>query len=149
MLDHFVESEASFTPSVPQIFGRGSASPCDRRPEPIAVRLPQIGARPAAQTLARNRCGGGVPENWSDGTAGEEFDVILLGGAMRHVNLADIALLARQRRGLQFSSPPNATTPSGTRSFAPAPALPTSHGLKVLMGALERVRRQVCTFSVD
>jgi len=75
---------------------------------------------------------------------GEEFDVILLGGSTStHIDLADIALLAAAapktpilvaaecddaERALAILS-------AGARGF-----LPTSHSLKVLIGALERVR---------
>ena len=76
---------------------------------------------------------------------GQEFDVILLGGSTcAHIDLADLALLAAAATAaLRSSSPRNATIRSGrARSCAPARAgfLPTSHSLKVLMGALERVR---------
>jgi len=75
---------------------------------------------------------------------GEEFDVILLAGSTcAHIGLSDIALLAATAPrtpilvAAECDDPERAHTilRVGARGF-----LPTSHSLKVLMGALERVR---------
>jgi DNA-binding NarL/FixJ family response regulator len=75
---------------------------------------------------------------------GEEFDVILLAGSTcAHIGLSDIALLASAAPqtpilvAAECDDPERAHTilRAGARGF-----LPTSHSLKVLMGALERVR---------
>jgi DNA-binding NarL/FixJ family response regulator len=75
---------------------------------------------------------------------GQEFDVILLGGSTcAHIDLADIALLAAAVPqapilvAAECDDPPraHAILRAGARGF-----LPTSHSLKVLMGALERIR---------
>jgi DNA-binding NarL/FixJ family response regulator len=75
---------------------------------------------------------------------GEEFDVILLGGTTStNVDLADIALLAESAPHTPILVAAECDDPerahailrSGARGF-----LPTSYSLKVLIGALERVR---------
>jgi DNA-binding NarL/FixJ family response regulator len=75
---------------------------------------------------------------------GEEFDVILLGGSTcSHIDTADIALLAKASPQVPIlvaaecddTDRALAILRAGARGF-----LPTSHSLKVLIGALERVR---------
>jgi DNA-binding NarL/FixJ family response regulator len=75
---------------------------------------------------------------------GEEFDVILLAGSTcAHIGLTDIALLAATAPHTPILVAAECDDPErahailrvGARGF-----LPTSHSLKVLMGALERVR---------
>jgi DNA-binding NarL/FixJ family response regulator len=75
---------------------------------------------------------------------GEEFDVILLAGSTcAHIGLTDIALLAATAPQTPILVAAECDDPErahailrvGARGF-----LPTSHSLKVLMGALERVR---------
>lgn len=75
---------------------------------------------------------------------GEEFDVILLAGSTcAHIGLSDIALLAAAAPQTPILVAAECDDPErahailrvGARGF-----LPTSHSLKVLMGALERVR---------
>lgn len=75
---------------------------------------------------------------------GEEFDVILLAGSTcAHIGLSDIALLAAAAPQTPILVTAECDDPErahtilrvGARGF-----LPTSHSLKVLMGALERVR---------
>ena len=75
---------------------------------------------------------------------GEEFDVILLAGSTcAHIGLSDIAALAAVAPHTPIlvaaecddAERAHAILRAGARGF-----LPTSHGLKVLMGALERVR---------
>ncbi|HMD64598.1 MAG TPA: response regulator transcription factor [Stellaceae bacterium] len=75
---------------------------------------------------------------------GEEYDVILLGGATcTHINLADVDLLAAAAPHTPIlvaaecddTGRAHAILRTGARGF-----LPTSHSLKVLIGALERVR---------
>lgn len=75
---------------------------------------------------------------------GEEFDVILLAGTTcAHVGLSDIAMLAATAphtpilvaAECEDAERAHAILRAGARGF-----LPTSHSLKVLMGALERVR---------
>jgi DNA-binding NarL/FixJ family response regulator len=74
----------------------------------------------------------------------EEFDVILLGGSIcSHIDIADIALLAEASPHAPIlvaaecddTDRALALLRAGARGF-----LPTSHSLKVLIGALERVR---------
>jgi DNA-binding NarL/FixJ family response regulator len=75
---------------------------------------------------------------------GEEFDVVLLGGSTcAHVDLADIALLTQVAPRLPVlvaaecddASRALAILRAGARGY-----LPTSHSLRLLVGALERVR---------
>jgi len=75
---------------------------------------------------------------------GEEFDVILLGGSTcAHVNLVDIVLLAAAAPHIPILVTAECDDPERAHAILRAGAkgfLPTSHSLKVLMGALERVR---------
>ena len=75
---------------------------------------------------------------------GEEFDVILLGGSTStHIDLADIALLAAAAPQTPILVAAECDDPERALAILSAGArgfLPTSHSLKVLIGALERVR---------
>jgi DNA-binding NarL/FixJ family response regulator len=75
---------------------------------------------------------------------GEEFDVILLGGSTcSHIDLADISLLAAAAPQTPILVAADCDDPERALAILRAGArgfLPTSHSLKVLMGALERVR---------
>jgi DNA-binding NarL/FixJ family response regulator len=144
MLDQLVESETSFPPSLTA----GYAGPVRRH---LAI-VDQSRLRCDCLKLAL----GHQPRRWrvTDVASaselarlvqqGHEFDVILLGGSTcAHIDLADIALLA----AVAPHSPilvaaecddrerAHAILRAGARGF-----LPMSHSLKVLMGALERVR---------
>src|SRR5258708_4986515 len=144
MLDHFVQSEASF----PQSISAGYLGPVRRH---LAI-----------VDTSRLRCDclklalGHQPRRWhvTDLVAaselvrlverGEEFDVILLGGSTcAHVNLLDIALLAAAAPHIPILVAAECDDPARAHAILRAGAkgfLPTSHSLKVLMGALERVR---------
>jgi DNA-binding NarL/FixJ family response regulator len=75
---------------------------------------------------------------------GQEFDVILLGGSTcAHIDLADIALLAAAAPQIPILVAAECDDPRRAHAILNAGArgfLPTSHSLKVLMGALERIR---------
>jgi DNA-binding NarL/FixJ family response regulator len=75
---------------------------------------------------------------------GEEFDVILLGGSTcTHIDLADIALLAEAAPNTPILVAAECDDPQRAHAILRTEArgfLPTSHSLKVLIGALERVR---------
>lgn len=75
---------------------------------------------------------------------GEKFDVILLGGSTcGNIALADIALLAAAAPHTPILVAADCDDPERARAILRAGArgfLPTSHSLKVLLGALERVR---------
>ena len=75
---------------------------------------------------------------------GEEFDVILLGGSIcANVDLVDIGLLAAAAPHTPILVAAECDDPGRAHAILRAGArgfLPTSHSLKVLMGALERVR---------
>jgi DNA-binding NarL/FixJ family response regulator len=75
---------------------------------------------------------------------GEEFDVILLAGSIcTHIGLSDIALLAAAAPQTPILVAAECDDPERAHAILRAGArgfLPTSHSLKVLMGALERVR---------
>jgi DNA-binding NarL/FixJ family response regulator len=75
---------------------------------------------------------------------GEEFDVILLGGSTStHIDLADVALLAAAAPHTPILVAAECDDPQRALAILRAGArgfLPTSHSLKVLIGALERVR---------
>jgi DNA-binding NarL/FixJ family response regulator len=75
---------------------------------------------------------------------GEEFDVILLAGSTcAHIGLSDIALLAAAAPQTPILAAAECDDPERAHAILRAGArgfLPTSHSLKVLMGALERVR---------
>jgi len=144
MLDHFVEGEASFTPSI------------------SAGYLGAVRRHLAIVDQSRLRCDclklalGHQPRRWrvTDVAAaselarlvqrGEEFDVILLGGSTcAHVNLVDIVLLAAAAPHIPILVTAECDDPERAHAILRAGAkgfLPTSHSLKVLMGALERVR---------
>jgi len=75
---------------------------------------------------------------------GEEFDVILLGGSTcGNIDLRDIALLAEAVPNTPILVAADCDDPERAHTILRAGArgfLPTSHSLKVLLGALERVR---------
>jgi DNA-binding NarL/FixJ family response regulator len=144
MLDHFVESEATFPPSITA----GYAIPVRRH---LAI-VDQSRLRCDCLKLALAQ----QPRRWrvTDTVAaselarlvqrGEEFDVILFGGSTcAHIDLGDITMLAAAAPRTPIlvaaecddTERAHAILRAGARGF-----LPTSHGLKVLMGALERVR---------
>jgi|SRR5215471_3179123 len=122
MLDHFVESEATFPPSITA----GYAIPVRRH---LAI-VDQSRLRCDCLKLALAQ----QPRRWrvTDTVAaselarlvqrGEEFDVILLGGSTcAHIDLDAIAMLAAERRVPRSLWRPNATTRTGRMpSFAPA-----------------------------
>lgn len=144
MLDHFVESEASFPPSA----AAGCMGPVRRH---LAI-VDQSRLRCDCLKLAL----GHQPRRWhvTDVAAaselarlvqrGEEFDVILLGGSTcAHVDLVDITLLAAAAPQTPILVAAECDDPERAHAILRAGAkgfLPTSHSLKVLMGALERVR---------
>src|SRR6266851_427411 len=144
MLDHFVESEASFTPTI----SAGCLGPVRRH---LAI-VDQSRLRCDCLKLAL----GHQSRRWRAtdvGAAcelarlvqhGQEFDVILLGGSTcAHVDLADIALLAAAAPHTPILVAAECDDPERAHAILRAGArgfLPTSHSLKVLMGALERVR---------
>jgi two-component system, NarL family, nitrate/nitrite response regulator NarL len=75
---------------------------------------------------------------------GEGFEVILLGGSTcAHIDLADLALLSAAAPETPILVTADCDDAEGARMILRSGArgfLPTSHGLKVLMGALERMR---------
>jgi len=75
---------------------------------------------------------------------GHEFDVILLGGSTcAHIDLADLAMLAAALPNAPILVAAECDDPQRAHAILRAGAkgfLPISHSLKVLMGALERVR---------
>jgi DNA-binding NarL/FixJ family response regulator len=75
---------------------------------------------------------------------GQEFDVILLGGATcARIDLAEIAMLAAALPHTPILVAAECDDPERAHAILRAGAkgfLPVSHSLKVLMGALERVR---------
>jgi DNA-binding NarL/FixJ family response regulator len=74
---------------------------------------------------------------------GQEFDVVLFGGSTcAHIDLADIALLAAAAPQIPILVAAECDDPRRAHAILNAGArgfLPTSHSLKVLMGALERI----------
>src|SRR5262252_5000521 len=144
MLDHFVESEATFPPSITA----GYAIPVRRH---LAV-VDQSRLRCDCLKLALAQ----QPRRWrvTDVTAacelarlirqGEEFDVILLAGSTcANIGLCDIALLAETAPQTPILVAAECDDPERAHAILRAGArgfLPTSHSLKVLMAALERVR---------
>jgi len=75
---------------------------------------------------------------------GEEFDVVLLvGSTSTHIDLADLALLAATAPHTPILVAAECDDPERALAILSAGArgfLPTSYSLKVLIGALERVR---------
>lgn len=144
MLDQFVDGEESLPPSVVAAY----ASPIRRH---LAV-VDQSRLRCDCLKLALAH----QPRRWrvTDVASarelvpliqhGEEFDVILLGGSTcARIDLVDVALLAAAAPRTPIlvaaecddSERAHAILRVGARGF-----LPTSHSLKILLGALERVR---------
>jgi DNA-binding NarL/FixJ family response regulator len=144
MLDPFVETEVSFPQSVAAVY----ASPARRH---LAI-VDQSRLRCDCLKLAL----GLQPRRWrvTDVAAaselgrlvrqGEKFDVILLGGSTcAHIDLVDISLLAAAAPDTPILVAAECDDPERAHAMLRAGArgfLPTSHSLKVLMGALERVR---------
>ena len=144
MLDHLVESEVGPPPNM----AAGYNGPVRRH---LAI-VDQSRLRCDCLKLAL----GHQPRRWhvtDVATAselarlvqrGEEFDVILLGGSTcTHVDLVDIALLAAAAPHTPILVAAECDDPERAHAILRAGArgfLPTSHSLKVLMGALERVR---------
>jgi DNA-binding NarL/FixJ family response regulator len=144
MLDQLVESERNAFPGVEGCYTRAVRrqlaiiDPSRLRCDCLKLALAQQPRRwrvtdvTAAHELARLI------------RQGEEFDVILLAGSTcAHIGLSDIALLAATAPQTPILVAAECDDPErahailrvGARGF-----LPTSHSLKVLMGALERVR---------
>ena len=75
---------------------------------------------------------------------GETFDVILLGASTcAHLDLADLAMLCTASPEIPVLVTADCDDPESARAILRGGArgfLPTSLGLKVLMGALERIR---------
>jgi DNA-binding NarL/FixJ family response regulator len=144
MLDQFVEGEATFPPSVTAGYSISirrhlaivdqSRLQCDCLKLALAQqqRRWRVTDTLAASALARLI------------QRGEEFDVILLGGSTcAHIDLGDIAMLAAAAPRTPILVAAECDDPQRAHAILRAGArgfLPTSHGLKVLMGALERVR---------
>jgi DNA-binding NarL/FixJ family response regulator len=144
MLDHFVENERHSPPGIVHTFAGGvrrhlaivdqSRLRCDclklaLAQQPRRWRVTDVAAAHDLAGLIRH---------------GEQFDVILLAGSTcANVDLSDIALLAAAAPQTPILAAAECDDPerahailrTGARGF-----LPTSHSLKVLMGALERVR---------
>jgi len=144
MLDPFVGSEANLSPNM----AAGCVSPVRRH---LAI-VDQSRLRCDCLKLAFTH----QPRRWhvTDVASaselarlvqrGEEFDVILLGGSTcANVDLVDIALLAAAAPQTPVLVAAECDDPERAHAILRAGAkgfLPTSHSLKVLMGALERVR---------
>jgi DNA-binding NarL/FixJ family response regulator len=144
MLDHFAEPEVRFPHSV----AAGYIGTVRRH---LAI-VDQSRLRSDCLKLAL----GMQPRRWriTDVSAatelvrlmqhGEEFDVILLGGSTCwHIDLVDLALLAGAAPQTPILVAAECDDPERAHAILRAGArgfLPTSHSLKVLMGALERVR---------
>ena len=144
MLDRLVENAASCPPSVVA----GCASPLRRHL--AIVDHSQLRCDCLKLALAQQ------PRRWrvTDGAtvselaallrSGEEFDVILLGGSTcSNIDLADIALLADSAPHTPILVAAECDDPERARGILRSGArgfLPTSYSLKVLIGALERVR---------
>jgi two-component system, NarL family, nitrate/nitrite response regulator NarL len=144
MLEHFVGSEASF----PSSLATGYAGSVRRH---LAI-VDQSRLRCDCLKLALGR----QPRRWriTDVAAaselarlmreGHEFDVILLGGSTcAHIDLADIALLSAAAPNSPILVAADCDDPERAHTILRAGAkgfLPMSYSLKVLMGALERLK---------
>jgi DNA-binding NarL/FixJ family response regulator len=143
MLNHFVQTEAGFRHTVAAgclgLARRHLAIVDQSRLRSDCLKL-ALGMQPrrwrvtdvaAASDLARL-----MPH--------EEFDVVLLGGSTcAHIDLMDISLLAAAAPQTPILVAADCDDPERAHAILRAGArgfLPTSHSLKVLMGALERVR---------
>jgi len=141
MLDQSIENEASFPPSL-YVGSAGrhlaivdqSRLRCDclklaLAHQPRRWRITDISAASELTVLVQQ---------------GQKFDVILLGGSTcAHIDLDDIALLAAAVPQSPILVAAECDDPQRAHAMLRAGArgfLPTSHSLKVLMGALERVR---------
>jgi DNA-binding NarL/FixJ family response regulator len=144
MLDQSVGSEECFPPSVAVGYGRAirrhlaivdqSRLRCDclklaLAQQPRRWRVTDVAEARDLVRLIRH---------------GETFDVILFGGSTcAHIDLLDIAMLAAAAAQTPILVAAECDDPQRAHMILRAGArgfLPTSHGLKVLMGALERVR---------
>jgi DNA-binding NarL/FixJ family response regulator len=144
MLDHLVESERNSPPGVVPRFTSAarrhlavidqSRLRCDclklaLAHQPRRWRVTDVAAARELVSLIRH---------------GEEFDVILLAGSTcAHIGLADIALLAAAAPQTPILVAAECDDPERAHAILHAGArgfLPMSHSLKVLIGALERVR---------
>ena len=144
MLDHFIGTADCFPPSLAATYG----GPIRRH---LAI-VDQSRLRCDCLKLALDR----QPRRWhvTDVTSacevaglaqqGQEFDVILLAASTcANVDLADIALLASATPHIPILVVAECDDPERAHAILRAGArgfLPTSHSLKVLVGALERVR---------
>jgi DNA-binding NarL/FixJ family response regulator len=144
MLDYFVETEAGFSHTV--------AAGCLGSVRRHLAIIDQSRLRSDCLKLAL----GMQPRRWRvtdvAGASelarlvqhGDEFDVILLGGSTcAHIDLVDISLLATASPQTPILVAADCDDPERAHAILRAGArgfLPTSHSLKVLMGALERVR---------
>ncbi len=141
MLDQFVVLEAGFPPSVYGGPVRRHLAIVDQsrlRCDCLKLALAQQPRRwRITDVSAASELVGFVRQ-------GQEFDVILLGGSTcAHVDLGDIALLAAAAPQAPILVAAECDDPQRAHAMLRAGArgfLPTSHSLKVLMGALERVR---------
>jgi DNA-binding NarL/FixJ family response regulator len=144
MLDRFVESKASLPPSVVAVYTgpvRRQLAIVDQsrlRCDCLKLALAQQPRRWSITDVS------GVHELTRLMRLREEFDVILLGGSTcGNINLADIALLAAAAPHTPILVAAECDDPERAHAILRAGArgfLPTSHSLKVLVGALERVR---------
>jgi DNA-binding NarL/FixJ family response regulator len=144
MLDRFADSETNFPPSVVAALGAPvrrhlavvdqSRLRCDclklaLAHQPRRWRVTDVAVAGELVRLLRH---------------GEMFDVILVGGSTcAHIDLLDIALLAAAAPHTPILVAAECDDPERAHAILRAGArgfLPTSHSLKVLMGALERVR---------
>ena len=144
MLDHFVETEANFPPAM---LG-GHAGSARRH---LAI-IDQSRLRCDCLKLAL----GMQPRRWrvTDLAAaselrrliqrGEEFDVVLVGGSIcAQIDLTDISLLAAAAPHTPILVAADCDDPDRALAILRAGArgfLPTSYSLKLLLGALDRLR---------
>jgi DNA-binding NarL/FixJ family response regulator len=144
MLDHFVGSEARF----PSNITAGYVGPVRRHLAIVDQSRLRCDCLKLALTHQTRRWRVADVATASELVRllqrGEEYDVILFGGSTcAHVDLVDIARLAEAAPHTPIlvaaecddTERAHAILRAGAKGF-----LPTSHGLKVLMGALERVR---------
>ena len=142
-LDHFDRTELGFPPVAERYAGasRRNLAIVDQSPlrreclklaltyQPRRWRVTDVAE--AAELVQRIR-------------RGEGFDVILMGGSTcAHIDLADLALLCSAAPGIPILVTADCDDPESARVILHSGArgfLPTSLGLKVLMGALERMR---------
>ena len=144
MLDHCIESERNSPPRVLHGFSSGIrrhlaiVDESRLRGDCLKLALAQQPRRWRVTDVTAARDLAGLMRH------GEEFDVILLAGSTcAHIGLSDIAMLAAAAPQTPILVAAECDDPErahailrgGARGF-----MPTSHSLKVLMAALERVR---------